>query len=189
MKVTESNCWILLDPEVGKTVSWFTWKYVNFWNSCWPHDQNCRQLYCSIFWGFTEQLLSSHKLPSAGFESMLACKLLICPSKLMQSNLLWSSPFHYPFSFSVVLVQSHGASLFCWAILSCMNLFYVCPSEKSLRGWNDIVHKYLCPRPSTVQVKCVTIACVAVMSSVAECESLPKHTVMSYICPDLSQSL
>jgi hypothetical protein len=31
----------------------------------------------------------------------------------------------------------------------------------------------LCPKPSTLQVKCLTVACVAVMSSVAKRKSLP----------------
>ena len=28
MKITESNCWVLLDPGGGKTVLWYTWGYV-----------------------------------------------------------------------------------------------------------------------------------------------------------------
>jgi hypothetical protein len=47
----------------------------------------------------------------------------------MRSNLLWSSPLRYRFSFLAVLVQSHGACLFFWAVLSHMNLFDVCPSH------------------------------------------------------------
>ena len=39
----------------------------------------------------------------------------------------------------------------------------------------------LCPKPSTLLVKCLTVARVAVMSSVAERESLPKYTLMSYV--------
>jgi len=59
-----------------------------------------------------------------------ACKLLICPSKLMRSNLSWSSPLRHLFSISAVLVQSHRACLFCWTILfRMMNLFDVCPSH------------------------------------------------------------
>ena len=113
-----------------------------------------------------------------------ACKLLACPSKLMRSNL----PYFSPLSISLVLVQSHGACLFCWAALSHMHLFYVCPSHQK-----DLVMKLsiniLCPKPSTLPVKCVTVAHVAVMSSVAECESVPKYTVMSYVYPDSTQSL
>jgi hypothetical protein len=26
MKITESKCWVLLDPEVGKTILWSTWR-------------------------------------------------------------------------------------------------------------------------------------------------------------------
>ena len=47
MKITESNCWVLLDPEGGKTVSWFTWSYVDSSNSCWPYDLKGRQNPCA----------------------------------------------------------------------------------------------------------------------------------------------
>ena len=39
----------------------------------------------------------------------------------------------------------------------------------------------LCPKPSTRQVKCLTVVCVASMLSLAEYESLPIYTVMSCI--------
>jgi hypothetical protein len=35
--------------------------------------------------------------------------------------------------------------------------------------------------PSTRRVRCLTVACVAVMLSVAECESLSKHRSVSYV--------
>jgi hypothetical protein len=35
-----SNCWVLLDPEGGKTISWSTWRYIDSSNNCWPYDQN-----------------------------------------------------------------------------------------------------------------------------------------------------
>jgi len=41
MKITVSNCWVLLDPEGGKTISWSTWRYIDSSNNCWPYDQNC----------------------------------------------------------------------------------------------------------------------------------------------------
>ena len=41
MKITESNCWVLLDPECGKTVSWSTRSYIDSSNSCWPYDPKC----------------------------------------------------------------------------------------------------------------------------------------------------
>jgi len=108
----------------------------------------------------------------------------------MRSNLPWSSPLCHPFSISVVLVQSHWACPFCWAALSHKNLFYVCPNhQKSLGDEKKLSINILCPKPSTLLVKCLTDACVAVMSSVAECESLPKYTLMSYVYPDSSQSL
>jgi len=62
-------------------------------------------------------------------------------------------------------------------------------SSKSLGDEKKLSINSVCPKPSTLQVKCLTVACVAVMSSVAEHESLPKYTLMSYIYPDLSHSL
>ena len=52
-------------------------------------------------------------------------------------------------------------------------------SSKSLGDENKLSINSLCPKSSTLQVKCLTVACVAVMSSVAEHESLPKYTLMS----------
>ena len=94
-------------------------------------------LYCSMTWGFTG-LLPLQKFPSAGGGSMLACTLLICPSKLMQSHLPWSSPLCHPFSISVHLVQSHEACLVRWTILYCTNVFYICQSHQKVLGmkWN-----------------------------------------------------
>ena len=62
-------------------------------------------------------------------------------------------------------------------------------SSESLGDEKKLSINILCPKPSTLQVKCLTVAFVAVPLSVVECESLPKHTVMSYVYPDSSQSL
>jgi hypothetical protein len=105
----------------------------------------------------------------------------------MQSNLSWSSPLCHSFSVSVVLVYSHGACRFYWAILSHVNLFYVQVIKKSW-GWKEIVHKCLYPMPSTLQVRCLTVACVAVML-LAECESLLRYTLMFCVYSDSSRSL
>ena len=119
-----------------------------------------------------------------------ACKLLVCPSNLMRSNHPWSSSLHHSFSVSVVLVQSHRACVVCWAVLSPMNLFYICPSHQEVLGdEKKLSMNILCPKLLTLQVKCLTIACVAALSSVAECESLLKYTLMSYVYPDSSHSL
>ena len=74
------------------------------------------------------------KFAPAGGRSMLSCKLLTCPSNLMRSNLPWSSPLRTPFSTSVVSTQSHKAGLFCLAVLSHMNLFYIRPSHQKVSG-------------------------------------------------------
>ena len=66
-----------------------------------------------------------------------------------------------------------------------MNLFYDSPShQKVLAAKKKLSINILCPKPSTLQVKCLTVACVAVVLSVAECESLTKYTLMSYVYPD-----
>jgi len=49
-------------------------------------------------------------------------------------------------------------------------------SSKSLGDEKKLSINILCPEPSTLLVKCLTVAYVAVMLSVAECESLPKYT-------------
>ena len=86
----------------------------------------------------------------------------------MRSNLSWSSSLHHPFSVSVVSVQSQGACLFCWATLSCMFLFYVQVVRKSWRWKKKLSINILCHKPSAQQVKCLTVARVAVISSLAE---------------------
>ena len=58
-------------------------------------------------------------------------------------------------------------------------IFSLSKSSKSLGDEKKLSINSLCPKPSTLQVKCLTVACVAVMSSVAERESLPKYTFMS----------
>ena len=61
--------------------------------------------------------------------------------------------------------------------------------SKSLGEEKKLSINSLCPKPSNLQVKCLIVACVAVMSSVAERESLPRYTFMSYVYPDSSHSL
>jgi hypothetical protein len=58
---------------------------------------------------------------------------------------------------SVFLVQSQGTRPLCWAVLYRMNLFYVCFSHQSLRDENKLFTNILCPNPSSLQIKCLTI--------------------------------
>ena len=147
----------------------------------------CR-LYHSVMWVFTGQLLSPQKFPSAGDGSIfVSIILLACPSKLMWSHLPCSSPLCHLLSISI-LVQSYGACLFCWVILSCINLFYI-QVIKSLGDEKKLSINILCPKPQTLQVKCLTVACVAVMSSVSEYESIPNYTLMLYVYHNSSQNL
>ena len=61
-------------------------------------------------------------------------------------------------------------------------------TSKTLGGEKKLFINILCPKPSTLQVKCLTVACVAVVSSVADCESLSKYTLMSHVYTDSSRS-
>ena len=60
-------------------------------------------------------------------------------------------------------------------------------SVKSLGDEKKLSINSLCLKTSTLLVKYLTFACVAVKSSVAERESLPKYNLMSYVYPDSSQ--
>ena len=60
-------------------------------------------------------------------------------------------------------------------------IFCLSKSSKSLGDEKKLSINILCPKPSILQVKCLTVVCVAVMSSLAERESLPKYTFMSYV--------
>ena len=147
-KITESNGWVLLDPEDGLTTLWSTWIYVDSSNSCWPCDQNCRHNpcagcnipQCEVSWG--SRCHQKNFLLLVVGPCYSTCKLLVRSSKLMWSNVPWSTPLCHPFSISVVLVQRQRACLFCKAKLCHMNLFYVCPSHKKFLGWKEIVHKH-----------------------------------------------
>ena len=76
-------------------------------------------------------------------------------------------------------------------VYTVLHEFILClsKSSKSLGNEKKLSIYILCPNSSTLQVKCLTVACVAIMSSVAECESVPKYTLMSYVYADSSQSL
>ena len=53
-------------------------------------------------------------------------------------------------------------------------ILHLSKSSKSLGDEKKLSINILYPKPSSMQVKCLTFACVAVMLSVAECESPPK---------------
>jgi len=131
--MTVSNCWVLLNPEGGKIISWSTSRYVDSSNSWWPYDQNCQ---CNPCAGCT--IPRCEVSPGGYFRHKnflllvvgacyAACKLLVCPSKLMRSNLPWPSPLHYPYPISALLVESHGACLSFGPY--CPAKFDICPSH------------------------------------------------------------
>jgi hypothetical protein len=138
MKITESICWVLLDPEARKTISWSTWRCVDTSNSCWPYGQKCRRNPCA---GYTVPRLEPSRLVCCHHKNFLllmagpcysACKHLVYPSKLTRSNFPWSSPICRPLSISVFLVQSQRACLFCWAVHSRMKVFFVSVSRQKI---------------------------------------------------------
>ena len=155
MKITVSNCWVLLDPECVKTVSWSTWRYVDSSSSFWLYDQNCRRN-PRAGWPF-------HDFRFYGAVAVVT-KISFCWWCVHVS--MWTSCLSFqsnavkpplvllchPFSISVVLVQSQGACLFCWAVLYRLNLFYVCSSKKknSLGNEKKLSVNILCPKPSNL---------------------------------------
>ena len=129
-------------------------------------------------WGFTGQLLLLQKFPSAGGGSMLVSMQTSHLS--FQTNVvklpLVLTPISPLFNFSCYGPKSQSVSHFTSVQVI-----------KYSWGWKEIVHKYFVSE--TFNSVSLTAACVAVMSSVAECESLPKYTLMSHVFPDSSQSL
>ena len=138
-------------------------------NSCWPYDLNCRRTPCA----------SLYRSMMSGFLLLVvslcwsACILLICPSKPTQSNLPSSVPIRLLFSISIFLVQSQRVCLFCLAVPYCMSLFSLSLIHLKVFAMKKLSINSLCPKSSTQCIKCLTVACVTVMSSVAELESLP----------------
>jgi len=93
-----------LTSRKWKTMSWSTWSYVDSSNNCWPYDQNCRCnpcASCTVPWCEVSQgSCCRHKtfLLLVVGPYLSACKFLVCPSKLMWSNLPFSSPLCHAFS-------------------------------------------------------------------------------------------
>jgi hypothetical protein len=136
------------------------------------------------------RLLSSQKFPSSGGGSMLVSTLT--PRLSFQANavkfpliLTLVSPF---VNLSFFGLKSEGTSFLLGLTVLHECIFHFYKSSKSLGDEKKLSINSLCPKPSTLQVKCLTVACVVVISSVAECESVPKYTFMSYVYPDSSQS-
>jgi hypothetical protein len=86
-----------------------------------------------------------------------------------------------PLSISVFSVQSQGVCVFCLAVPYCMSLFSLSVSHLKVLAITEMSKNNFCPTSSTQHVKCLRVACVIVMLSVAECESLPKYTCISYM--------
>ena len=79
---------------------------------CCPSPVRLIQIYCTKACEVSQDSCCRHKnfLLLVVGPCLSACKLLVCPSKLMRSNLPLSSPLRHPFSVSAVLVQSRGMS-------------------------------------------------------------------------------
>ena len=137
-KITEFNCWVLLDPEGGKTILWSTWGYVDSSNSCWTYNQNCRRtprasLCRSTMWGFTGWWLSQ-KFPSAVGEFILISMYTSCLP--FQTNavkpLLIFTLMSVLFNFSFFSPKSGGMSFLFGHTLPYQFIFLVSKSSKSL---------------------------------------------------------
>jgi hypothetical protein len=121
---------------------------------------------------------------------MLGSKLLACSSKLMESNFPCSSPLCHPvFNFSFFGPKCGDMSFLSGHTVPQEFIFCLSKSSQSLGGEKKLSINSLCPKPSTLRIKCLTAACVAVMSSEAERESVRKYTVMCYIYPYSSHSV
>ena len=84
----------------------------------------------------------------------------------MWSNLPWSSPLRHPFSVSGFFgPKSRGMSFLLGRTVP--HELILCPSKssKSLGDEKKLSINSLCPKPSTLRVKCLTVVCVVVMSS------------------------
>jgi hypothetical protein len=118
-KVTESNCWVLSDPEGGKNNFYGTlegtsthrialsirsemstyamWQFIPF------HDVRLHRV---AFLFFVVGLCWSARIGL----------LIVCPSKPTQSKFPSLLPVRLPFSISIFSVQSQGVFFFCLAI-------------------------------------------------------------------------
>jgi len=135
--------------------------------------------------------LLSQKFPSAGGGSMLVSMLtshLSFQTYVVKPPLVLTlkSPL---FNFRCFGPKSLDMSLLLGRTVPQEFILRLSKSSKSRGDKKKLSINILCPKPSTLLVKCLTVACVAVMLSVAKCESLPKYTLMSYVYPDSSQSL
>ena len=95
---------------------------------------------------------------------------------------MWHCSVANSISFSCFGPKSWGMSFLLGHTV--LHEFILClfKSSKSLGDEKKLSINILCPKPSTLQVKCLTVVCVAVMSSVVECESVPKYTLMYFFC-------
>jgi len=85
------------------------------------------------------------------------------------------------FSLSCFGPESLGMSLLLGRTVPHEFILCLSKSSKSLGNEKKLSIDFLCPKPSTLLVKCLTLACVAVVSSVAECESVPKYTHVIHV--------
>ena len=79
------------------------------------------------------------------------------------------------------LAQSQGVGIFCFAVSYRMRLFSLSLSHLKVLAMKKLSINSLLSMRSTQRIKYLTLACVVVMFLVAECESLPKYTRVSYV--------
>ena len=202
MKITESNCWVLLDPEGGKTISWSTWRYTDSLNSCWPYNQKCWRNPSA---GYTVPQCEVSQGSCCHHKNFLllvvgpyfsARKLLICASKLMQSPPLVFTLTSPLFNFSCFGPKSWGVSSLLGRTIPHEFILRLSKSSKSLGDGKNLSINILCPKPSTLQVKCqelrVLQSCqwssVSLYPSIFSCRmyTLIHHRVCKFWCRDFS---
>ena len=133
----------------------------------------------------------SQKFPSAGGGSVLVS---MQTSRLsFQTNAV--KPPQVPHLISPIFnlicfgPKSRGMTFLLGRTVPHEFILHLSKSSESLGEEKKLSTNILCLKPSNLLVKCQTAASVAVMSSLAECESLPKYTLMPYVYTDSSHNL
>jgi hypothetical protein len=116
------------------------------------------------------RLLSAQKFPSAGSGSMLVSMQTSCLS--FQTNAVKPPPvlslMSLLFNFSCYGSKSWGMSFLLGRTVPHEFILRLSKASDSLGNEKKLSMNILCPKTLNLQVKCLTVACVAVMSSVAE---------------------
>jgi hypothetical protein len=174
--------------KVEKQFLWYTWRYVNSSNKLLAIQS---ELSTYAMWQFLVlHNVRLHRVAAVVAKISFSWWWVYVGQHVYFSSVLpnqrsQTSPHFYPyvppFAISIFSVQSQGVWLFCLAVPYRTSLFSLSLSHLKVLAIKKIVHKVMFPMPSTQRVICLTVMRVVVMLSVAKCESLPKHTRVSYM--------